>query len=71
MLTGKTIKISTPALLKESKPAPAISPAVPSAAAPVPSGTQVSELRGTTVPFSALEAAVAKGMVESLSVSFF
>eukprot|EP00210_Caulerpa_lentillifera_P008108 g7742.t1 len=50
--------------------------AVDSVSSPAPKsevvvGTPVSELLGTTVPFNALEAAVAKGMVSSLQVPEF
>ena len=49
-----------------SQPAPAPSPAPAPAAASI--STSVSELKGTTQPFNALQAAVAKNMVESLKV---
>ena len=55
----------TPAQARTSAPEPAPQAATPSAA---PS-TSVSELKGTTEPFNALQAAVAKNMVESLKVS--
>lgn len=54
-----------PAQARASAPEPAPQAATPSAA---PS-TSVSELKGTTEPFNALQAAVAKNMVESLKVS--
>ena len=54
-----------PSQARASKPAPAPEAAAPTAA---PS-TRVSELKGTTEPFNALQAAVAKNMVESLKVS--
>lgn len=54
-----------PAQARTSAPEPAPQAAAPSAA---PS-TSVSELKGTTEPFNALQAAVAKNMVESLKVS--
>ena len=40
----------------------------PQKTAPAVEGTRVSELLGTTVPFNPLEAAVAKGMIDSLAV---
>ncbi|WIA09391.1 hypothetical protein OEZ85_008797 [Tetradesmus obliquus] len=60
-------------------PAPAAAaPAAASAAAPAPpapakaaAGTTVSELRGTTKPFTTLQAAVARNMNESLKVPEF
>ena len=63
-----------------SPAAPATPSAAPSQAAqappadmkpstPQPVSTSVSELKGTTEPFNALQAAVAKNMVESLKVS--
>ena len=54
-----------PAQARASAPEPVPQSAAPSAA---PS-TSVSELKGTTEPFNALQAAVAKNMVESLNVS--
>jgi len=52
--------------------APAPSAQAPPAAAapsqPAPVSTSVSELKGTTEPFNALQAAVAKNMIESLKV---
>lgn len=54
-----------PAQARASAPEPAPQAAALSAA---PS-TSVSELKGTTEPFNALQAAVAKNMVESLKVS--
>ena len=54
-------------------PAPAPSAQTPPAdmapSTPQPVSTSVSELKGTTQPFNALQAAVAKNMVESLKVS--
>lgn len=54
-----------PAQARASAPEPAAHAAAPSTA---PS-TTVSELKGTTEPFNALQAAVAKNMIESLKVS--
>ena len=54
-----------PAQAWASAPEPAAQAAAPST---VPS-TTVSELKGTTEPFNALQAAVAKNMLESLKVS--
>lgn len=51
----------TPAMASEPAPRAAAPSAGPS--------TTVSELKGTTEPFNALQAAVAKNMVESLKVS--
>ena len=56
-------------------PAPAAAAAAPKAA-PAPAvqaaaklaGTTVSELRGTTVPFTSLQSAVSRNMIESLKV---
>ena len=56
---------ATPSQASTSAPAPAPIAVTPSS---VPS-TSVSELKGTTEPFNALQAAVAKNMVESLKVS--
>ena len=65
-------KVSVPKTAIPAAPpangAPVAAPA-PAPVAPEPvKGTPVSELLGTTVPFNALEAAVAKGMVDSLAV---
>jgi len=50
-------------------PAAASAPAAAPAAAPAKAaGTTVSELRGTTKPFTTLQAAVARNMNESLKV---
>lgn len=65
---------SSPAAAPQATPSPAPS-AAPSSAAPAPApspspaATSVSELKGTTQPFNALQAAVAKNMVQSLAVS--
>lgn len=51
--------------------APAKAPAKAAAPAPQaasPSGTSVAELKGTTVPFNAMQSAVSKNMLESLKV---
>lgn len=50
-------------------PAPSAAPAAVAAAAAA--GTTVSELRGTTVPFSGMEKSVAKNMQDSLKVAEF
>ena len=47
----------------KAAPAPALEAAAKSA------GTTVSELRGTTVPFTSLQSAVSRNMIESLKVS--
>jgi pyruvate dehydrogenase E2 component (dihydrolipoamide acetyltransferase) len=58
-----------------SAPAAAAVPApAPAAAAPAPAPaakTTVSELKGTTVPFTSLQAAVSRNMLESLKVPEF
>lgn len=52
-------------------PAPAASaPAAPAAAA-APESTSVSELKGTTVPFTSLQQAVSRNMIDSLAVPEF
>lgn len=54
------------------QPAPSAAPSEQAAApspSPAPAATSVSELKGTTQPFNALQAAVAKNMVQSLAVS--
>ena len=48
--------------MPKAAPAPAVEAAAKSA------GTTVSELRGTTVPFTSLQTAVARNMLESLKV---
>ena len=48
--------------MPKAAPAPAMEAAAKSA------GTTVSELRGTTVPFTSLQTAVARNMLESLKV---
>ena len=57
---------------KPAPPPPGPSAAPASAAAPAPAagtaGTTVAELRGTTQPFTSLQSAVSKNMVESLKV---
>lgn len=62
-----TTQAPTPAPM----PTPAIAsePATKAAAPSAGPSTTVSELKGTTEPFNALQAAVAKNMVESLKVS--
>jgi hypothetical protein len=54
--------VTAPAAAKAA-PAPAVEAAAKAA------GTTVSELRGTTVPFTSLQAAVSRNMIESLKVS--
>ena len=52
----------------------AAAPAAPAAAAPAPAAVQktsVSELKGTTVPLTALQLAVSRNMMESLKVPEF
>lgn len=63
----------TPAAPTPHSTAPAATSQAPPAAtapsAPAPVSTSVSELKGTTEPFNALQSAVAKNMLESLKVS--
>ena len=49
--------------------APKAAPAPAMAAAAKSAGTTVSELRGTTVPFTSLQTAVSRNMLESLKVA--
>ena len=49
-------------------PPPAAAPAPAMKEAAAKAGTTVAELRGTTVPFTSLQAAVARNMLESLKV---
>lgn len=53
---------AAPAAVAKAAPAPAVEAAAKAA------GTTVSELRGTTVPFTSLQAAVSRNMIESLKV---
>lgn len=69
--------VSAPTAPAAPQPTPSAAPPQQAAAAapapspsPSPAATSVSELKGTTQPFNALQAAVAKNMVQSLSVSF-
>ena len=67
--------VSAPAAPAAPQAAPSAAPSQQAAApapapSPSPAATSVSELKGTTQPFNALQAAVAKNMVQSLSVSF-
>jgi pyruvate dehydrogenase E2 component (dihydrolipoamide acetyltransferase) len=55
--------LAPPAAASASAPAPK--------AAAAPEATRVSELRGTTVPFSAMQSVVSKNMVASLAVPEF
>jgi hypothetical protein len=57
---------AAPAAAAPAAAAPAA--AAPKAAAPAAAGTTVSELRGTTKPFTTLQSAVARNMNESLKV---
>ena len=54
---------TAPAMPSASFAAPAPAPSTPA-----PASTSVSELKGTTAPFNALQAAVAKNMLDSLKV---
>lgn len=73
-------KVTSPAAVATpaATPAPTAEPIAPAptAVAPVPSSapapkTSVSELKGTTVPFTSLQAAVSRNMLESLKVPEF
>ena len=72
-------KMTSPAAVAPPAPtAPTAEPMTPAptAVAPVPSSapapkTSVSELKGTTVPFTSLQAAVSRNMLESLKVPEF
>ena len=55
---------SAPAAAAPAAAAPAAKAAAPAAAA----GTTVSQLRGTTKPFTTLQNAVSRNMIESLKV---
>ena len=69
---GGNGSVSTPAAPSTPQPTPLAAPTQQAAApapAPSPAATSVSELKGTTQPFNALQAAVAKNMLQSLAVS--
>ena len=59
---------AAPAAAAPAAAAPAAAKAAAPAAAPKAAATTVSELRGTTKPFTTLQAAVARNMNESLKV---
>lgn len=57
-----------PVAAAAAAPAAKAAPAAAVEAAAKSAGTTVSELRGTTVPFTSLQAAVSRNMIESLKV---
>ncbi|GMH41664.1 hypothetical protein BSKO_09574 [Bryopsis sp. KO-2023] len=77
-ITGADVENKAKGVAAPAAPAPAAAPAsapapgAPAPGAPAPvAGTTVSELRGTTEPFTSLQKAVVKGMVASLAVPEF
>lgn len=71
---GKAPAAAAPAAPVAAAPAKAAAPSAPSAAAApakAVAGTTVSELRGTTKPFTSMQMAVSKNMLESLKVPEF
>lgn len=73
--TAKAPPSPAAALAPAAAPAASAKPAAPSpppsAPAPAPVSTTVSELKGTTKPFTSMQAAVSKNMLESLKVPEF
>ncbi|KAK9826444.1 hypothetical protein WJX81_006580 [Elliptochloris bilobata] len=73
MKNGGGISVAAPpaAAPAPAAAAPAAAPAPAMAAAAKAAGTTVAELRGKTVPFTSLQMAVSRNMVESLKVPEF